>query len=121
MCIRDSYYNSSFEHITREEAVRLSLAALEQGNEIVVKPSGKAGGKGVEFFAEATAAQLHELFRKKGKLFVVQKAIRQHPEMKKLNPSTVNTVRLTTVLHNGKFTPAAALIKVCLLYTSRCV
>lgn len=110
--VEGNYYNSSFEHITREEAVRLSLAALEQGNEIVVKPSGKAGGKGVEFFAEATAAQLHELFRKKGKLFVVQKAIRQHPEMKKLNPSTVNTVRLTTVLHNGKFTPAAALIKV---------
>ena len=58
--VEGNYYNSSFEHITREEAVRLSLAALEDG-EIVVKPSGKAGGKGVEFFAEATAAQLHEL------------------------------------------------------------
>ena len=74
--VEGNYYNSSFEHITREEAVRLSLVALEDG-EIVVKPSGKAGGKGVEFFAEATSAQPHELFRKKGKLFVVQKAIRQ--------------------------------------------
>ena len=109
--VEGNYYNGSFEHITREEAVNLSLAALKDG-EIVVKPSGKAGGKGVEFFAEATFEQLDELFRKKGRLFIVQKAIRQHPEMKKLNPSTVNTVRLTTVLHDGKFTPAAALIKV---------
>ena len=32
--------------------------------------------------------------------------------MAKLNPSTVNTVRLTTVLHKGKFSAAAALIKI---------
>lgn len=106
------YYNSDFEHITRKKAVNICLEVLESGREIVVKPSGKAGGKGVEFLSSATFEELDSLFKNKGKLFVVQKAIKQHPEMAKLNPTTVNTVRLTTVLHNGKFTPTAALIKV---------
>lgn len=106
------YYNDKFEHITRKKAVRICMDVLESGREIVVKPSGKAGGKGVEFIASATPDELEALFRKKGKLFVVQKAIRQHPEMAKLNPTTVNTVRLTTVLHKGKFKATAALIKV---------
>lgn len=106
------YYDKNFEHITLDKAVDICLQVLESGTEIVVKPSGKSGGKGVEFLSSSTKKELSDMLRKKGKIIVVQKAIKQHPEMTKLNPSTVNTVRLTTVLHKGRFTPAAALIKV---------
>lgn len=106
------YYNGNFDHITRKQAVQICLDVLQSGVEIVVKPSGKGGGKGVEFLSSATAEELDNMFKAKGKLFVVQKAIKQHPEMAKLNPSTVNTIRLTTVLHNGEFKAGAALIKI---------
>jgi hypothetical protein len=105
------YYNSNFQKITLEEAVDLCLQHLEE-REIVVKPSGLAGGKGVEFFREATREELTEILENKGNLFVVQDAIHQHPEMAKLNESTVNTVRLTTLMYKGEFIPLAALIKV---------
>lgn len=106
------YYNGAFAKITKEEAVDICLGILEGGREIVVKPSGLSGGKGVEFLASATKEQLDEMFDTKGRLFVVQKAIHQHPEMAKLNSTTVNTIRMTTFMHNGKFIPLAALIKV---------
>ncbi len=109
--IEGIYYNSEFEHITKSEAVRICLDVLQSGTEIVVKLSGQGGGKGVVFLANATEKELRNLFKTKSKLSV-QKAIKQHPQMAKLNPSTVNTVRLTTVLHKGKFSAAAALIKI---------
>lgn len=105
------YYNSAFQKITLEEAVALCEERLKS-REIVVKPSGLAGGKGVEFVKEATTEALTEILKSKGDLFVVQDAIHQHPEMAKLNESTVNTVRLTTLMLDGQFTPLAALIKV---------
>ena len=105
------YYNSAFQKITLEEAAALCAERL-QTREIVVKPSGLAGGKGVEFVKEATVDALTEILQNKGDLFVVQDAIHQHPEMARLNESTVNTVRLTTLMLDGKFIPLAALIKV---------
>lgn len=105
------YYNSKFQKITRKEAVDLALKRLKE-REIVVKPSGLSGGEGVEFFREATRQELEETFKKKGRLFVVQDAIHQHPQMARLNESTVNTIRLTTFMYKGKFIPLAALIKV---------
>lgn len=105
------YYNTRFEKITRDEALDLTLARLQE-REIVVKPSGLAGGKGVEFFSQATREELEAVFEEKGDLFVVQDAIRQHPEMARLNDSTVNTVRLTTLMLDGEFIPLAALVKV---------
>ncbi len=110
--IEGLYYDRDSNHISLKEAVDICLETLNGGREIVVKPSGLAGGKGVEFLSSATEEELTKVFREKGRLFVVQKAIRQHPEMAALNQSTVNTVRLTTFLYKGKFIPAAALIKV---------
>ncbi len=110
--VENIYYNKDFRRITLDEAIDICLSVLESGREIVVKPSGKAGGKGVEFLAEADKAKMKKILRSKGPLFVVQKAIHQHPEMAALNSSTVNTVRLTTFMLKGEFIPVAALIKV---------
>lgn len=106
------YYDDQFRKITLDEAVEICYGRLESGKEIVVKPSGKSGGAGVVFFAEATKDELRDVLRKKGSLFIVQEAIKQHPEMAKLNPTTVNTVRMTSLLLDKDVIPVAALIKV---------
>ncbi len=106
------YYDQDFNVITKDEAIQIGLDVLASGREIVVKPSGACGGAGVEFLSESTPEKLSKIYDSKGRLFVVQKAIHQHPEMAKLNASTVNTVRLTTFLDDGNFIPLAALIKV---------
>lgn len=106
------YYDADFKRIDEDTAINLCMEVLEGGREIVVKPSGLAGGKGVEFFASSSPQELKKVFHTKGALFVVQKSIKQHPEMAELNASTVNTVRLTTFLYKGRFIPVAALIKI---------
>ena len=106
------YYNEQYQKISLEEALDLCEERMKK-TEIVVKPSGMQGGKGVIFLEHATREKIKEEFKKIPKLMVVQEAVKQHPFMKKLNPSTVNTVRLTTFIrNNGEIVPLAALIKV---------
>lgn len=109
--IEGIYYNDKHEKITIEEAVNIAYERLKKV-EIVIKPSGLSGGKGIVFLSEATKDQLMDEFERMPKLMVVQEALKQHPFMKSLNPSTVNTVRLTTTVINGEFHPLAALIKI---------
>lgn len=106
------YYNDQYQKISLDEALDICEERMKK-TEIVIKPSGMDGGRGVVFLEHAERERLKEEFRKIPKLMVVQEAVRQHPFMKKLNPSTVNTVRLTTfLLDNGEIIPLAALIKV---------
>jgi len=107
------YYNAAFEKITEDEAVALCMRTLER-IEIVIKPSGKNGGRGVVFLREATPELIKDEFKKIPKLMVVQEALKQHPDMAKLNPSTVNTIRLTTYFREKtkEVVPLAALVKI---------
>ena len=110
--IKGFYYNEKYQKISLEEALDICEERMKK-TEIVIKPSGMEGGRGVVFLEHAERERLKEEFRKIPKLMVVQEAVRQHPFMKKLNPSTVNTVRLTTfLLDNGEVMPLAALVKV---------
>lgn len=105
------FYDGNFNRITFKRVVELCLKALEK-TEIVIKPSTLSGGKGVVFLSSATEETLREEFRKIEGIVVVQEAIKQHPDIAKLNPSTVNTIRLTTYMTNRKVVPLAALMKI---------
>lgn len=109
--IEGIYYDADYNKISLKKAIQICLDRLEN-TEIVVKPSGLSGGKGVVFLREATEEILRDEFKKIPKLMVVQEAIKQHPDMAKLNPSTVNTVRLTTYLDKRTVVPLAALVKI---------
>lgn len=106
------YYDEQYQMISLDEALDVCEERMQK-TEIVIKPSGMNGGRGVVFLEHATREKLKEEFKKIPRLMVVQEAVKQHPFMKKLNPSTVNTVRLTTLLlDNGEVIPLAALVKV---------
>lgn len=106
------YYDEQYQKISLDEALDICEERMKK-TEIVVKPSGMQGGKGVVFLEHAARDKLIEEFQKIPKLMIVQEAVKQHSFMKTLNPSTVNTVRLTTlILDNGEIVPLAALVKV---------
>ena len=109
--IEGIYFDADFNKITLDEAVALCENTLER-TEIVVKPSGKSGGRGVVFLSEATPERIKDEFDKIPQLMVVQEALKQHPRMAALNGSTVNTVRLTTYMDGKEVRPMAALIKI---------
>ena len=109
--IEGIYYDENYNVISVNEAIKLCQETLER-IEIVIKPSGLCGGAGVVFLKEATEEQLRAEFKKIPKLMVVQEALKQHPKMAELNPTTVNTVRLTTYMNGKTVVPLAALIKI---------
>ncbi|MFT3830878.1 MAG: sugar-transfer associated ATP-grasp domain-containing protein [Opitutaceae bacterium] len=71
-------------------------------DEFIAKPRNAACGQGVRRLLVASAAerpqQLRELLLRHGGEVVIEECIRQAPEMAVFHPSSVNTVRITTLL-----------------------
>lgn len=106
------YFNEAYERISLSKALQICLNHLKSGKELVLKPNGKGGGCGVQFFKEASDAQLKEGFQKTGLTFVVQDVLRQAEDMRSLNPSSVNTVRVCSMMDKGQVVILGAVVRV---------
>lgn len=79
------------------------LAFMQSRREVMVKPDSESGGKGVEKLAAADFSSLEDMYRQlrqKG-IGVVEDVIVQHPAMASLNPGSLNTLRVVTVLNQS--------------------
>lgn len=73
------------------------LAFLERHDSVIVKPALDAGGSGIEKLSSEKAKTLyHKLIQEKK--VIVEEVLIQHPEMNKINPSSVNTLRTCTCI-----------------------
>lgn len=68
---------------------------------IMVKPEAESGGKGVEKISKKDFSSAKELYEKlqKDHIGVVEDVIRQHPALSEMNPSSINTLRVVTILN----------------------
>jgi hypothetical protein len=78
--------------ISKAEAARL-LSALDE--EIIIKPDSSHGGEGITF-KQAGELRLEELPADGDLLF--QKVVKQHPELNRLYPHSINTFRVLTYM-----------------------
>jgi len=97
-CANGHFYKDN-QLITKEQALKLSSNIQEA----IIKPTFlSAGGSNVRFFSSENGIDkkvgkpVSEVFAKYGKNFNIQEAIHQHEALKKLNPSSVNTIRVVT-------------------------
>ncbi len=97
-CANGHFYENS-KLITKEQALSLC------GNipEAIIKPTFmSAGGSNVRFFSSKDGIDtkvnktVKDVFDKYGKNFIIQQVIHQHEVLAKLNPSSVNTIRVAT-------------------------
>lgn len=100
------------QHLTIEESVKYLID--QQISEFVIKPSVESGcGKGVRkvklLDTNDCSGFLKDLFSSYGQNFVVQEVLKQHPQMEKLNPSSVNSCRITTLYFGGVFSYSSIL------------
>lgn len=105
------YYSGDGEQIiTREEAIRL----CEQEEHLVIKPSvGTHGGIGIAFWDRTEdLPHIDYLFEKFGSGFVVQRLVRQHPDLAHLNESSLNTVRVLSFHFKGKVNILSAQLRI---------
>ena len=105
--------DADFEPLSLKQAVEKCCGE----EELFIKPSiTSKGGRGVEFIANTgrteTEERLSRAFSEREKDFTVQKAIHQHSKMSALNPDSINSVRVQTLLWNGKVEVLSALVRV---------
>lgn len=105
--VEGRFLNEQFDIITFEEASRI----IESYSELVIKPATDTeSGKGVDLLkAPYDLKKLHDLYCKN---YVIQIPIRQHSGMAKLNESSVNTIRVNTVLFDKDAYVMSAFVKV---------
>lgn len=111
--VSGQFLDASFCPLSLEEAA----AVCEKAGEFIVKPSVETkGGKGIEFFdfssGQAGERSLSEILSSRGGDFVVQKVLRQHHKMAELNPDSINTVRVMTLLWKGQSRVLGALVRI---------
>ena len=79
------------------------------------KPFAGMQGKGIEKVTyeddETLARQFHEMLESDGK-FILEELIISHPMMKEIYPHSINTVRINTLVHDGKVTPMMPFFRV---------
>ena len=89
-----------------EESNLLDLSLHNNFEKVIVKPIQGAFGKGIYLISRR---QIHSLVKDKmsedhlsedldERNFIVQEIIKQHPELNKINPHSVNTIRIITFL-----------------------
>ena len=69
-----------------------------------VKPISFSGGNGISKVdsSRLDAGKYFDLITKNHEEYIIEEAIKQHPEMNRVNPNSVNTLRIVTLLKNGK-------------------
>ncbi|MGN1382659.1 MAG: sugar-transfer associated ATP-grasp domain-containing protein [Eubacterium sp.] len=113
--IKNSEYilDGDYLPIQIEEGAERISRILDQGKEAVLKSThSMGGGISVMFLKDLNKQEIEAVLKKYYGDFLVQEAVKQHPAMAALNPSTVNCLRIITFLFQGEVHALSALVKI---------
>lgn len=112
--IDGEYYDGAMLQISKDDAIKRCM----HESCIVIKDSvDSSGGKGVELLKLGNYDESSRLEKLRLKLserksdFVIQECIRQHESFAKFNSSSINTLRVTTLYLNGKFSVLSIVLR----------
>ncbi|MDE5773654.1 MAG: hypothetical protein K2H86_04265 [Muribaculaceae bacterium] len=112
--INSDYYDNEMRQIPLEKVLELCI----HQNAIFIKPSkNTSGGHGAKLIrfgqypiSERERILLEEINRRNYD-YVIQECINQHPVMAQFNPSSVNTLRITTLMLNGRYSLCSVILR----------
>lgn len=109
--IHGQYLDVDFNPMSKPQAIDKLYENLDPG--IVVKISrSSSGGKGVRFLGKgSTKEDISEALDVDPDV-AVQLVMRQHPEMAKMNSSSVNTIRIICIILDGESIPLSAVVRI---------
>lgn len=113
-CVDGEYYDNNMRQIDKVNALKTCLNA----DAIVIKDSvDTAGGKSVELLRlhslpeSKKNMELNRIFSERQRDYVIQECIKQHPSLAKFNPTSINTLRVTTLYLNGKYSTLSIILR----------
>lgn len=120
-CFRNkANFNEIFQEFIRRDFIFLKNCTVDRFIEwikdkecIMAKPNEGVAGRGIEKICVKNH-NLHELYLylKRKKLELIEDFIKQHDEMNRMNPSSVNTIRIITVRWQGCTEIIAAILRI---------
>jgi len=88
------HYYRCGEEISQQQAIDAVVAA---GGELIIKPTVETcNGEGVEQISNFAPDALKALFDQYAINFTVQEKVKQHPDLQRVNPTSLNSMRLYT-------------------------
>lgn len=104
------YQNDEYKIIYKEEALNLCKQACSV---IVKRTTLSEGGRGIYFWSiEDGLSQLESYLDSIKYDFIAQEIIKQHPNISKLHPNSINTIRMLTLTRNDKVTVLSSIIRI---------
>lgn len=100
--IDGNYCDEKRKLIREDDAIAL---CRERKEELFLKVStGTSCGKGITVFTPSDCSEedIRKLLRGAGANFIIQERIKQHPDLAKLNPTSVVTIRVLSLLMDNK-------------------
>lgn len=106
------FYDGDMNVITKDEALE---KCLTYADDFVIKPSIDSGeGRLISFFDrknKSRKAILSALSELKAN-YIAQEVVHQHPALSKLNPSSLNTIRIVSFFFEGKVYILSAILRI---------
>lgn len=92
------FCDKSYRAISMEDVVKSCIDAKHA----ILKPAiGTEGGHGIYVYEEGDEDKLHA-YLLENKNIIIQEIIKQHPSIAKLHPSSLNTIRILTLVDNSE-------------------
>lgn len=94
------YLDSDYQIISREKC----LERILENDEVICKPTQESGsGRGILFWNNSQIKEIEDFLNdSSNKDFIVQQLICQHDALSKINPTSVNTIRICSLLRPDK-------------------
>ena len=105
------FYNGDGDQtITREEAEHI----IQAEEHLIFKPSLGRGGAGILFYDRGAenGMRISEIMDTMGSNYLVQRIVNQHPDLARLNPSTLNTLRVISFRFKGEIHILSAQLRI---------
>lgn len=106
------FYDASMKPISRDEAIDLTVSFED---DFLIKPSIDSGeGRLIQFFAPGSIDRnaAGGVFDEMGANFIVQAAVKQHPLLAQMNPTSLNTIRVVTFFFEGEVHVLSSILRV---------
>lgn len=106
--IRGIYYDENRNVISQQQAQQIA----QNSTPFIIKPTiDTSVGKNVYKISDCGGVDIADLFNSVGLDFIVQQVIEQSPQTAALNANSLNTIRVSTLYLNGRFSICTAAIK----------
>jgi len=108
------YYDENYNPLSYNDAIQVICDESMDGKKMIVKPSGLGGGRGI-FFIEPNESleKIKSEIKSVGiNAFVIQELLIQSDFMKQFNPTSVNTLRISSLIWKGDVHILATLVRV---------